>query len=1068
MADNNADFTKKILVDIELKADQVKKDLPAILKEIQDLTDAQKILEVQGQKNGKQWVNNAASIRQLKGEVREINKAIDNTAKALHAENNSIAQNRALLSLLTAEHIKLGQANGDSKAKIDASAKSINDLTTVLKAQEKAIGQTYRNVGNYEEAIRNVANELGRAIPGFQQFSSAINVVGGFGEFIPKAFDSASSSIQNFASGISTASQKMTSFVGFKQFGAQAEKAEAETADLSSSVSDLSENVGQVQEGAEKAVAGFKQFTGAATELTATSSAGAVATGELAVGEAAAGAAAQGATGGVSALNIAVGAVIGVIAAVVVAIYGLVQYLKTLDSVGDRTSQVWAGMKASFTAAADSMRAGDWKGLIKNMHDADFEARHFTEAMQDLGDAMLATEVHSAKAEAAIADLMLKMRNRRISPEQEQQYFNQIQAISTKNYEERKKNADELYKIAIREAENGKYLTAQEKKNLRERGVDYAIYLENNDKISSGSYQKIAEAQKQQIAADAFYQSVKERAQNRLDAKLDQAAQKQQAAAEKERQLLQKQTDAYLESENILKSSHAKELQAIYENYGDQVLAADQHYNDEITKLKKFRDKKLITQAQYNRVETQLSKEHAGEVQRIIDQFNREDLEKYRQATNELINLRIQNIDDDTKRTVAGLKQRGIEQEQELTNQNAEHLRNVKALDLEIANLDGAEKAEAQERRDNEISLIELNEGKRIALAKSTAKQIATVNRNAARERQAAEDEAAVLKAKRGSNIFTSGGAKSAEMQAISNRYDFEIAEAARAGRSTVLLEQQKIEALKQINDQYRNEKVAYAAEAEQMVQGSVFDILSQNLQQQSEAKLNQLSQSKDAELNNTSLTNTERRLIEQKYKKLEDAEKVRAFKANQKLQAANILINGAVGISKTIAEMGFLPAIPFVALTVASTALQIGKVLSAKPGFADGGEFKSDGKGALLPGYSRKDNTNAYLRSGEAVVVSEAMQAPWARNIVSDINVMFGGRSFATPGHQKAFATGGLFTDGGNANRYYSAPVYDSEALANSMAYQLINNFPAVYVDVKDINNQQSIRAQTINRVDL
>src|SRR6202012_3792750 len=131
------------------------------------------------------------------------------------------------------------------------------------------------------------------------------------------------------------------------------------------------------------------------------------------------------------------------------------------------------------------------------------------------------------------------------------------------------------------------------------------------------------------------------------------------------------------------------------------------------------------------------------------------------------------------------------------------------------------------------------------------------------------------------------------------------------------------------------------------------------------------------------------------------------------------------VAITKTIAEMGFLPAIPFVALTAATTALSLSKVLSQKPAFAQGGQFKSDGRGALLPGYSKYDNTNATLRSGEAVVVSEAMRAPWARNTISRINEMFGGRSFATSsGPKPAFADGGIFTDGGNANRYYAQPV--------------------------------------------
>jgi hypothetical protein len=78
-----------------------------------------------------------------------------------------------------------------------------------------------------------------------------------------------------------------------------------------------------------------------------------------------------------------------------------------------------------------------------------------------------------------------------------------------------------------------------------------------------------------------------------------------------------------------------------------------------------------------------------------------------------------------------------------------------------------------------------------------------------------------------------------------------------------------------------------------------------------------------------------------------------------------------------------------------AQGAMSIAEIAKQKPGFAGGGQFRSDGKGALLAGYSRVDNTNAYLRSGEAVVVSEAMRNPWARNLVSAINVAHGGRDF-------------------------------------------------------------------------
>ena len=207
--------------------------------------------------------------------------------------------------------------------------------------------------------------------------------------------------------------------------------------------------------------------------------------------------------------------------------------------------------------------------------------------------------------------------------------------------------------------------------------------------------------------------------------------------------------------------------------------------------------------------------------------------------------------------------------------------------------------------------------------------------------------------------------------------------------------------------------------------------------------------------------------------------------KKDSALYKAAFLAKKATTIADTImstkqAVMDSLKAysgIPFIgqALGIAQAAFMavqgatsIAEIAKQKPGFAAGGQFISDGRGALLPGYSRTDNTNAYLRSGEAVVVSEAMRNPWARNLVSAINVAHGGRDFSMANAGRGYAVGGIFTDGGNANRYYNQPAHDVKDLANTLAYQMINNFPPIYVDVKDVNNQQNILAQTVNRVNL
>ncbi|QJD95158.1 hypothetical protein HH214_04320 [Mucilaginibacter robiniae] len=198
------------------------------------------------------------------------------------------------------------------------------------------------------------------------------------------------------------------------------------------------------------------------------------------------------------------------------------------------------------------------------------------------------------------------------------------------------------------------------------------------------------------------------------------------------------------------------------------------------------------------------------------------------------------------------------------------------------------------------------------------------------------------------------------------------------------------------------------------------------------------------------------------------------AFKAHQAAAAAQVIIDtkqAIMGIWSSDARLpiiGVPKAIAETAIVAAAGASNLASILKQKPGFAQGGQYLSDGRGALLSGYSRHDNTNAYLRSGEAVVVSEAMRNPWARNLVSAINVAYGGRDFSIPNPSRGYAIGGIFTDGGNANRYYSQPVNDQKDLANTLAYQMLNNFPPIYVDVKDINNQQNILAQTVNRVNL
>ncbi len=265
----------------------------------------------------------------------------------------------------------------------------------------------------------------------------------------------------------------------------------------------------------------------------------------------------------------------------------------------------------------------------------------------------------------------------------------------------------------------------------------------------------------------------------------------------------------------------------------------------------------------------------------------------------------------------------------------------------------------------------------------------------------------------------------------------------------------------------------ASAIGSAQKIENSVFGIVTKGIAEQSEAKVRALEADRKAIANNASLTADEKKQQENKIYAEEYQVKLKAFKQEQKAGIAQAIINGAIAVTKAEADLGPIAGTLALGAIVAQTAAQVATIERQHPpqnqaAFAKGGYFTSDGRGSLLPGYSPTDNTNAQLRSGEAIVVSEAMRDPWARNLVSAINVAYGGRDFSIPNPGRGYAVGGIFTDGGNANRYYNQPMNDQKNLANTIAYQMINNFPPVYVDVKDINNQQNILAQTINRVNL
>lgn len=86
--------------------------------------------------------------------IRVITKQVRNQIKAEKAQEGSLKSLRAELSNLTAEYDALSEAERNA-AKGQEIKDKINSITDTLKGAEEATQRYYRNVGNYEESIKN-------------------------------------------------------------------------------------------------------------------------------------------------------------------------------------------------------------------------------------------------------------------------------------------------------------------------------------------------------------------------------------------------------------------------------------------------------------------------------------------------------------------------------------------------------------------------------------------------------------------------------------------------------------------------------------------------------------------------------------------------------------------------------------------------------------------------------------------------------------------------------------------------------------------------------------------------
>lgn len=165
-----------------------------------------------------------------------------------------------------------------------------------------------------------------------------------------------------------------------------------------------------------------------------------------------------------------------------------------------------------------------------------------------------------------------------------------------------------------------------------------------------------------------------------------------------------------------------------------------------------------------------------------------------------------------------------------------------------------------------------------------------------------------------------------------------------------------------------RNKYMEPAMQVARDLSDAIFTIGQDRRRAELDAKLSSLERQREVELSNENLTQEQRSRINDKYEKLMKAEKKKAFQADKRASITQAIVNGALAVTKVMAQTGILSPFAIPAI-VAGTALQVATIAAQKPPeYAFGGFSDKDPEG-----YVSKATLFNNSASGRPFIAGEA-----------------------------------------------------------------------------------------------
>lgn len=309
-----------------------------------------------------------------------------------------------------------------------------------------------------------------------------------------------------------------------------------------------------------------------------------------------------------------------VIAAIVLALAGLVAIFKTFQPLVDKVEQGLAALGATLNVIKNTFLAvftgtkslsEAFGSLGSDMSSAAKRTMELVKAQQDLEDVLASQEVQTARNRAEINKLNVQAKNRALSEAERLKLLEKASKLEEQDFKQRVKNADEEVRIAREAIAIKAGFSKAEIKLLKEQGLAAKELAESKGGNFDEEFKALAEAQKNRIGLEDESTANLEKNQNRRDALEDAQKAKRDQQLEQDKARLEKLQKARAEARENERKKAEDELKAFQD-----LIAKKQQI--ELDSLNASRD--AIDKATEENINRTLSKDEQ-EIRAIKDKY---------------------------------------------------------------------------------------------------------------------------------------------------------------------------------------------------------------------------------------------------------------------------------------------------------------------------------------------------------------------------------------------------------------------------------------------------------------